>query len=214
VLTAAVARGVRRGMVVADMPFMSFQVSPEEALSNAGRFVKEARAEAVKLEGGRRTVPAIERIVDAGIPVMGHLGLTPQSRLQLGGYRIQGREHEEAQAILEDAQAIADAGVFSMVLEGIPWTLAREITDRVAVPTIGIGAGEHCDGQILVLHDMIGFSDVELSFVKRYVNLEEKLGDAVSAYCRDVREGVFPAEEHRFEDMASAKSRQKRGGAS
>ena len=146
VLAAAVGRGASRAMVVADMPFMSFQISPEQALANAGRFVKEAKAEAIKLEGGARTMPAIERIVAAGIPVMGHLGLTPQSKLQFGGFRIQGRSAADAQQLKDDALAMEEAGVFSIVLEGIPWPLAKEVSESLSIPTIGIGAGEHCDG--------------------------------------------------------------------
>jgi len=208
VLTAAVARGAKHAMVVADMPFMSFQLSPEQALENAGRFVKEARAEGVKLEGGARSLAAVERIVDAGIPVMGHLGLTPQSHLQMGGYRIQGREADAAKRLREDALALEAAGVFSLVLEGVPWTLAQSISESLAIPTIGIGAGKHCDGQILVLHDMLGLSGAEYKFVKRYEDLESKLREAVGAYCRDVREGLFPAQEHQFEPEADSPDKQ------
>lgn len=199
VLSAAVARGARRAMVVADMPFMSYQVSPAQALENAGRFVKEAGAEGVKLEGGLRSLPAIEAILAAGIPVMGHLGLTPQSVLAFGGYRVQGREPEAAARLVEDARALAAAGVFAMVLEGMPWTLAREITAAVPVPTIGIGAGEHCDGQILVLHDLLGYGEGGLSFVKRYGEVEGAIRAAVGAYAEEVRAGRFPGLEHRFE---------------
>ena len=213
VLTAAVARGARRALVVADMPFLSYQVSPEQALANAGRFVKEARAEAVKLEGGRRSAPAVRRIVEAGIPVLGHLGLTPQSHLALGGYRVQGREAADAERLREDAGALVEAGVFAMVLEGIPWTLARDITAAVPVPTIGIGAGEHCDGQILVLHDMLGLGGGTFTFVKRYAELGARVTEAVAAYCREVREGAFPAAEHRFEPRGGKGGHGQRGGA-
>jgi 3-methyl-2-oxobutanoate hydroxymethyltransferase len=199
ILSAAVARGTKRALVVADMPFMSYQISPEQALENAGRFIKEAGVEAVKLEGGQRSLAAIGRIVEAGIPVMGHIGLTPQSYLQYGGYRVQGRARSAADALIADARALADAGVFSMVLEGIPWRLAGEITRAIDLPTIGIGAGQECDGQILVLHDMLGFRTGDFKFVKRYGNLEQSIGDAVSTYCREVKTGAFPAEEHRFE---------------
>lgn len=198
-LTAAVVRGTNRAMVVADMPFMSYQVSSAQALENAGRFVKESGAGAVKLEGGARSLEAIETIIAAGIPVMGHLGLTPQSMLALGGYRIQGREEETARKLREDALALAEAGVFAIVLEGLPWTLAQTITAEIPVPTIGIGAGEHCDGQILVLHDMLGFGDEQFQFVKRYAAVEPEIRDAVTRYCAEVREGHFPASEHRFE---------------
>ncbi len=212
VLTAAVARGAQRAMVVADMPFMSYQVSPAHALENAGRFVKEAGAEGVKLEGGLRTLGAIEAILAAGIPVMGHLGLTPQSHLALGGYRVQGREPAAAVRLIEEAQVLAAAGVFAIVLEGIPWTLARELSATVAVPTIGIGAGEHCDGQILVLHDMLGYGQGGLSFVKRYGELETALRAAVAAYAEDVRAGRFPGPEHRFE-AAPAPAKGPKGGS-
>jgi len=215
VLTAAVARGAKRALVVADMPFMSFQVSAEQALENAGRFVKEARAEAVKLEGGARSLPAIERIVAAGIPVMGHLGLTPQSVLQMGGYRIQGRKEAAAQRLKEDALALEGAGVFAIVLEGIPWTLGREISESLVIPSIGIGAGECTDGQVLVLHDMLGLSDADLTFVKRYESFAERLDQAVRAYAREVRSGSFPAAEHRFEkEPKGSKARERKGSAS
>jgi 3-methyl-2-oxobutanoate hydroxymethyltransferase len=199
VLTGAVARGVKHALVVADLPFMSYQVSEDQALESAGRFVKEAGAGAIKLEGGHRSVPAIRRIVDAGIPVMGHLGLTPQSHLAFGGHRVQGREDGQARMLIEEARELEAAGVFSMVLEGIPWTLAREISDALEVPTIGIGAGVECDGQILVLHDMLGLGGGDFKFVKRYADLDGEIGRAVSDYAREVREGVFPAEKHRFE---------------
>ena len=213
-LTAAVARGVKRALVVADMPFMSYQVSPQQALENAGRFVKEAGAGAIKLEGGRRSLPAIDMITAAGIPVMGHLGLTPQSLLTFGGYRIQGREEAAARQLLEDARALAEAGVFAMVLEGIPWPLAQEITAAVPVPTVGIGAGEHCDGQILVLHDMLGFGDEEFRFVKRFAAIKLEIAGAVTRYCAEVREGLFPAAEHRFETKRapSGRAQGKEGG--
>ena len=210
-LTAAVARGTRRAMVVADMPFMSYQVSPEQALANAGRFVKEAGAEGVKVEGGRRCLPAIEQIVSAGIPVMGHLGLTPQSHLQFGGHRIQGRGEQAAQALVEDAEALAAAGVFAFVLEGIPWTLAKRITESVTIPTIGIGAGEHCDGQILVLHDVLGIGTGNYKFVKRYAQIEQSISDAVKRYCKEVRTGEFPNDAHRFESKPTPLAKAKGG---
>ncbi len=206
-LTAAVARGAERALVVADMPFMSYQVSPQQALENAGRFVKEAGAGAVKLEGGRRSLPAIETITAAGIPVMGHIGLTPQSLLAFGGHRIQGRGEEAAKELKRDALALAEAGAFAMVLEGIPWRLAQEITAAVPVPTIGIGAGEYCDGQILVLHDLLGIGDGVYHFVKRYAELEPEIAGAVSRYATEVREGAFPDAEHRFEDKPRPRKR-------
>ncbi|MBM4116766.1 3-methyl-2-oxobutanoate hydroxymethyltransferase [bacterium] len=213
VLTAAVARGARRALVVADMPFMSYQVSPAQALENAGRFVKEAGAEGVKLEGGLRTLPAIEAILAAGIPVMGHLGLTPQSVLAFGGYRVQGREPAAAARLLEEARALAAAGVFALVLEGIPWTLAREISAAVPVPTIGIGAGEHCDGQILVLHDLLGYGETQLSFVKRYAEIEGAIRAAVSAYAEEVRAGTFPSAAQRFAAEPPPAKGERGGGA-
>lgn len=211
VLTGAVARGVKHALVVADLPFMSYQVSEDQALESAGRFVKEAGAGAIKLEGGHRSVPAIRRIVDAGIPVMGHLGLTPQSHLAFGGHRVQGREDGQARMLIEEARELEAAGVFSMVLEGIPWTLAREISDALEVPTIGIGAGVECDGQILVLHDMLGLGGGDFKFVKRYADLDGEIGRAVSDYAREVREGIFPAEKHRFEP-GTRRSRANTGG--
>ncbi len=198
-LSAAVARGASRALVVADMPFMSYQVSEDQALESAGRFVKEAGVGAVKLEGGHRSAPAIRRMVDAGIPVMGHLGLTPQSHLAFGGHRVQGRDENQARMLVQEAQELEAAGVFSMVLEGIPWTLAREISDSVEVPTVGIGAGADCDGQILVLHDMIGLGGGDFKFVKRFADVEGEISRAVKDYTREVREGSFPSEEHRFE---------------
>ncbi|MCB9514922.1 MAG: 3-methyl-2-oxobutanoate hydroxymethyltransferase [Candidatus Krumholzibacteriia bacterium] len=198
VLVAAVARGAQRAMVVADLPFMSYQVSTAQALENAGRFVKTAGAEAVKLEGGRRSSPAVEAIVAAGIPVMGHLGLTPQSHLAFGGFRVQGREEAAADALVDDALALEAAGAFAVVLEGMPWTLAQRISERLRIPTIGIGAGERCDGQILVLHDMLGYGEGGLTFVKRFAEIERDVSGAVTRYCEDVRAGRFPAEEHRF----------------
>lgn len=213
VLTAAVARGARRAMVVADMPFMSYQVSPAQALENAGRFIKEAGAEGVKLEGGLRSLPAIEALLAAGIPVMGHLGLTPQSVLAFGGYRVQGREPAAAARLVEDARALAAAGVFAIVLEGMPWTLAREITAAVPVPTIGIGAGEHCDGQILVLHDLLGYGEGGLSFVKRYAEIESAIRAAVGAYAEEVRAGRFPTAAQRFEAAPPAAPGERGGGA-
>ncbi len=199
VLSAAVARAARRALVVADLPFMSYQVNADQALESAGRFIKEAGVGAVKLEGGHRSVPAIKRIVDAGIPVMGHLGLTPQSHLAFGGHKVQGRDDGAARMLIEEARELEAAGVFSMVLEGIPWTLAREISDAVEVPTVGIGAGADCDGQILVLHDVIGLGGGDFKFVKRFADVESEIGRAVKDYAREVREGTFPADEHRFE---------------
>ena len=198
--TAAVARGAKRAMVVADMPFMTYQISPEQALENAGQLVKEAGAQAVKLEGGDPVLETIRKIVDAGIPVMGHLGLTPQSIHKLGGYRVQGREKETAERLKREARALEEAGCFSIVLEAIPSWLAREVTEAVSVPTIGIGAGPHCDGQVLVLHDVLGiFQEFKPKFVKRYANLREEALGALREYVREVQEGKFPTAEYSYE---------------
>jgi 3-methyl-2-oxobutanoate hydroxymethyltransferase len=216
----AVVRGRRRALVVVDMPFLSFQVSPERALLSAGRMVQESGADAVKLEGGRRSVGAVRRMVDAGIPVMGHLGLTPQSVLEFGGFFLQGRG-PAGDRLLEDARLLEQAGVFSIVLEKIPAELARRVTEEVKVPTIGIGAGPHCDGQVLVLHDLLGLvPEFQPRFVKRYAELGEVVKDAVGRYCEDVRAGSFPGPEHSYvdEDAADASppgdgnGRSKRGG--
>lgn len=197
--TRAVARGRKRALVVADMPFLSFQISLEEAKRNAGRVVQEAGAEAVKLEGGVRMVEVIEAIAEMGIPVMGHVGLTPQSIHQFGGYKVQGKEKEQSEAILQDALAVEDGGAFSVVLEGIPVDLARQITERLSIPTIGIGAGVHCDGQVLVMHDMLGLFDMyRPKFVKRYADLKGVITEAVKSYIAEVREGKFPDEGHSF----------------
>ena len=198
--TRAVIRGRRRALVVADMPFMTFQLGVDEAKRNAGRLVQEGGAESVKLEGGVTQAATIEALVKMGVPVMGHVGLTPQSVHQFGGYRIQGRGEADARAILDDAMAVEQAGAFSVVLEGIPVQLAKEITQRLSIPTIGIGAGVHCDGQILVVHDMLGlFDDFTPRFVKRYANLKETIGGAVQSYMEEVRTEAFPAEEHAFQ---------------
>ena len=197
--TRAVIRGRRRALVVSDMPFMTFQLGADDAKRNAGRLVQEGGAESVKLEGGVTQAATIEALVKMGVPVMGHVGLTPQSVHQFGGYRIQGRGEADARAILDDAMAVEQAGAFAVVLEGIPVQLAREITQRLSIPTIGIGAGMHCDGQILVVHDMLGlFDDFTPKFVKRYADLKETIGGAVRSYMEEVRTAAFPAEEHTF----------------
>src|SRR5947209_2030917 len=193
--TRLVARAVRRSLLVADMPFMSFQVSPQQALENAGRLVKEGGAHAVKLEGGVRSAAGIAAISSADIPVMGHIGLTPQSVRRFGGFRVQ---RDEAR-LLEDALATEKAGAFALVVECVPAELAKKITATVKIPTIGIGAGAGCDGQVLVLHDMLGlFPDLRPRFVKEYADLGAAVTRAVEAYCREVREGAFPAKEHEF----------------
>jgi 3-methyl-2-oxobutanoate hydroxymethyltransferase len=197
--TRLVTRGRKRALVVGDMPFLSFQVNKEEALRSAGRFLQEAEAEAVKLEGGVAMRDTIEAIVRTGIPVMGHVGLTPQSVHRFGGYKIQGKDKDRRQAIVDDAVAVEDAGGFAIVVEGMPADLAQEITERLTIPTIGIGAGVHCDGQVLVIHDMLGlFEDFTPKFVKRYADLKAVMTEAVESFIKDVREQQFPGEEHSF----------------
>ena len=197
--TRLVTRGRKRALVIGDMPFMSYQVGKDDALRNAGRFFQEAGAEAIKLEGGVAVQESIRAIVDAGMPVMGHIGLTPQSVHQFGGYKIQGRDKERREAVLRDAVAVAEAGAFAVVLEGIPQDLASEISQRLAIPTIGIGAGLQCDGQVLVIHDMLGlFDDFVPKFVKRYADVKQTMLGAVKEFVSEVKERKFPAEEHSF----------------
>jgi 3-methyl-2-oxobutanoate hydroxymethyltransferase len=198
-LTRTVARAARRPVVIGDMPFGSYQVSDEDAVRNAIRFVKEARADAVKLEGAGPSVSRARAIVEAGIPVMGHLGLTPQSATQLGGFKTQGKTAEKARALVEGAFALEAVGCFSIVLEAVPSPVAAEITRRLSVPTIGIGAGADCDGQVLVYHDLLGLSEGHLPrFVKRYANLSREIRDALDHYVHDVRTGTFPEEQHTY----------------
>jgi 3-methyl-2-oxobutanoate hydroxymethyltransferase len=196
--TRLVSRGVRRAMVVGDMPFGSFQIGGDEALRNAIRFVKEGGAQAVKLEGGTHVLPTIERIVAAEIPVMGHVGLTPQAVNRMGGFRVQGRGDKGRDKVIEDALAVQEAGAFAVVLEGIPRDLAAEITARLAIPTIGIGAGVDCDGQVLVMHDLLGLNDCPPSFVKQYANLGAQTSKAVRTFIDEVENGKFPDEEHSY----------------
>jgi 3-methyl-2-oxobutanoate hydroxymethyltransferase len=197
--TRAVVRGRKRALVIGDMPFMSYQVSREQALQNAGRFFKEAGAEAIKVEGGVAVRDSIHAIVGAGMPVMGHIGLTPQSVHQFGGYKIQGREKNRREAVMRDALAVEEAGAFAVVLEAMPLDLAQEITERLTIPTIGIGAGIHCDGQVLVIHDMLGlYEDFTPKFVKQFANIKSAVSGAVKAYIGEVKEKSFPAEEHSF----------------
>jgi len=197
--TKAVARGRKRALIVGDMPFLSFQLGKEQAKQNAGRFLKEGGAEAVKLEGGVAMGETIEAIVRVGIPVMGHVGLTPQFLHQFGGYKVQGKEKERRESIIRDALAVEEAGVFAVVLEGMPMDLARQITDQLSIPTIGIGAGADCDGQVLVMHDMLGlFDDFVPKFVKRYLDLGGVITDAVKTYISEVHDRKFPADEHSF----------------
>jgi 3-methyl-2-oxobutanoate hydroxymethyltransferase len=193
--TRAVRRGVHRALLVADMPFGTYHGDVHEALGNALRFVKEAHAEAVKVEGGERRLEVIARLVEAEIPVMGHVGLTPQSVNAMGGYRVQGKTSDKAEQLLRDARAVEAAGAFAVVLEGIPRELAAEITRSVSIPTIGIGAGPECDGQILVLHDMLGLTfQAPPKFVRRYANIGEIISRAVREYCVDVQRGTFPSD--------------------
>lgn len=190
-----VARGAQRSLIIGDMPFMSYQVSPSQALENAGRLVKEGHAQAVKLEGGQRSAAAIALIVEAGIPVMGHIGLTPQSIHAFGGFKVQRNQER----LLEDAQAIERAGAFALVVECVPAALAAKITAAVKIPTIGIGAGAACDGQVLVAHDMLGlFEELRPRFVKQYANLGPLMRQAAAAYAEEVRAGKFPGPEHLF----------------
>jgi 3-methyl-2-oxobutanoate hydroxymethyltransferase len=199
-LTRTVTRAARRPIVVGDMPFGSFQVSDEKAVENAIRFLKEGGADAVKLEGAGPSVSRVRAIVEAGIAVMGHVGLTPQSATMLGGFKTQGKTAEAAQRLTDGALALEDAGAFAVVLEAVPSPVAAEITRRLAVPTIGIGAGRECDGQVLVYHDLLGLTEGHLPrFVKRYANLSREIRDALEHYAQDVRSGAFPGDEHTYE---------------
>jgi 3-methyl-2-oxobutanoate hydroxymethyltransferase len=199
----AVSRAVRRAHVVGDMPFMSYQASADEAVRNAGRLVAEGGAESVKLEGGAEFAGVVERIVRAGIPVMGHIGLTPQSVHAMGGYVVQGREEQKAKKLLADALALERAGAFALVLEGMPLELSREITERLAIPTIGIGAGMHTDGQVLVCYDALGMNpDFSPKFVKAFANLYQIIGGAARDYLGEVKRGTFPDEAHAFHSGA------------
>ncbi len=196
---SAVVRGADRALVVGDMPFMTFQISPEEALRNAGRYMQEAGIHAVKLEGGHSVIDVVKRIVDAGIPVMGHLGYTPQSKYRFGGPRVQGRTESEAERILLDAQELEAAGVFSIVLEVIPRDLAQRVTAAVSVPTIGIGAGPACDGQVLVVHDILGLTmNGTPRHAKGYSDIGSRMSEAFKDYVREVKEGAFPGEDQSF----------------
>jgi 3-methyl-2-oxobutanoate hydroxymethyltransferase len=197
--TKAVARAAKKALIVADMPFLSYQISPQIALANAGRFIQEADAQAIKLEGGRDYAETVQKITTAGIPVMAHLGLTPQSIHQMGGFKVQGKKEDAAQRIIEDAKILEEAGAFSMVLECIPEKLAQEISKSISIPTIGIGAGVHCDGQVLVINDMLGmFDKFTPKHVKKYANLNVEIKSAVKKYITEVKEGSFPDTEHSF----------------
>lgn len=196
---AAVARGAKNALVVIDMPFMSYQTSVYDALVNAGRLMKEGRGDAVKLEGGVEVCPQIKAIVDAGIPVCAHIGLTPQSINAFGGFKVQGKSEAAAKELLEDAKAVEEAGAFAVVIEGVPAKIAALITEQLHIPTIGIGAGKDCDGQVLVYQDMLGmFSDFTPKFVKRYANIGEVMKEAFQNYIKEVQDGIFPAEENTY----------------
>ena len=197
--TRAVARGAQRALVIADMPFGSYQISPEDALRNAVRCIKDGGAQAVKLEGGVHVAETIARITAADIPVMGHVGLTPQSIHRMGGHRVQGRNEDGRERVLADARAVEAAGAFALVIEGVPADLGREITQSVAIPTIGIGAGVDCDGQVLVMHDLLGLTEWSPSFVKRYADLGSLAAQAARSFAEEVANAKFPDEEHSYQ---------------
>ena len=197
---AAVTRAQPHSLVIGDMPWLSYHTSVEEAVRNAGRLIREARVDAVKLEGGRKRLPVVEAILAAEIPVVGHLGLTPQSVRAMGGYRVQGRQANPARELVEDARALASAGIFALVLEGMPDVLAKTITEAVQIPTIGIGAGIHCDGQVLVLHDILGLhlNKHKAKFVRQYANIAEISVNALQNFCADIQSGQFPADSESY----------------
>ncbi len=192
--TAAVSRAAANALVVADMPFLSYQISEDEALRNAGRFLKEAGADAVKIEGGAFRAPLVRRLVQNGIPVLGHIGLTPQAINEIGGYRVQGRTAPQAEELVADGKALAEAGVFALVVECVPAELGARLTREISVPTIGIGAGPNCDGQVLVVNDFLGLTESPPKFAKAYVKMGELMKDALAQYARDVEQGTFPGE--------------------
>jgi len=197
---SCVVRGVERALIIADLPFMSYQVTAKEALISAGRMMKEAGVHGVKVEGGKPIIDTVQRIVDAGIPVMGHLGLTPQSIYKFGTYKVRAKEQEEASQLLEDAKKLEEAGCFSIVLEKIPATLAKKVTETLSIPTIGIGAGAACDGQVLVLHDMLGLNkEFKPRFLRRYADLDTRVTDAVQQFISDIKQGDFPNEDEQYE---------------
>ncbi|KUO41676.1 MAG: 3-methyl-2-oxobutanoate hydroxymethyltransferase [Hadesarchaea archaeon DG-33-1] len=198
--TKAVARGTKNALVIGDMPFLSYQASTEDAIRNAGRLIKEGQAEAVKVEGGRSVIDKVEAIIGAGIPVMGHLGLTPQWIHQFGGFKVRGKTVDAARSIVDDARMLEKAGVFSIVLECMPWQLARMITEKVEAPTIGIGAGPYCDGQVLVVHDLLGLSGgFAPKFVKKYAQLGSVAAKALATFKQEVKSGKFPSLKHSYE---------------
>jgi len=197
--TKAVSRGARRALVVGDMPFMSYQASVEDAIRNSGRFLKEGGAQAVKVEGGSGMLKKIKAMVDSGVPVMGHIGLTPQWIHQIGGYRVRGKTSEAAVEIIKEAKRLERAGVFSLVLECVPWQLAKEVTESLEIPTIGCGAGVHCDGQVLVLHDLVGLTERAPRFVKRYAEVGKTMRRALEKFKDEVKRREFPTREHSYE---------------
>ncbi|NPD90203.1 MAG: 3-methyl-2-oxobutanoate hydroxymethyltransferase [Asgard group archaeon] len=196
----AVSRGSKRSLIIGDMPFLSFGVSIKETTINAGRLVKEGRCEAVKLEGGRERIEDVKAIKAIGIPVLGHIGLTPTYINMFGGFKVQGKEEAAAKRLIEDAKMLEEAGIFGVVLESIPWKLAKEISENLSIPTIGIGAGEFCDGQVLVVDDLIGLTPIlKPKFVKKYSNVQEVIRKSVQEYNKEVKEGVFPSEDQRYD---------------
>jgi 3-methyl-2-oxobutanoate hydroxymethyltransferase len=197
--TKAVVRGTKYGFVLGDMPFMSYQISIAKAIENAGRFIKEAGCDCVKLEGGTEMAPVVKAIVDAGVPVCGHIGLTPQTATKLGGFKVQGKDAESAKELVQSAKNLEEAGAFMIVMECIPDLLGEKITRELSIPTIGIGAGKNCDGQVLVYHDVVGlFERFTPKFVKQYINLSPKIKEALIQYKEDVEKGAFPGPEHSF----------------
>ena len=207
--TRAVARAARRALVVGDMPYLSFQTGRRDAIRNAGRFLKEGGAAAVKIEGGRKRADLVRSLLDAEIPVMGHIGLTPQSVHLMGGYRVQGKKVDQARALVEDAVALEEAGVFALVLEGMPENTGRAITEAVSIPTLGIGAGRFCDGQVLVFHDLVGLGEgTPPKFVRRYARIGDEIAAAVGRFIADVRDGSFPSEAEIYSAPAVVDQRQ------
>jgi 3-methyl-2-oxobutanoate hydroxymethyltransferase len=201
----AASRGTARALLVADMPYLSFQIDERDTVINGGRFIKESGAEAVKLEGGSEMIPAIQRLIHARIPVMGHIGLTPQSIHLFGGYKVQGKSKSAAERLVTEALALEAAGIFALVLEGIPWQVSAEISGKLRIPTIGIGAGPHCDGQVLVFHDLVGFSfGHRPKFVREYCNLREIITESVGRYIDDIRSGDFPGLDESYSSPKSA----------
>ena len=193
-----VARAAKRSMVVGDMPFLTYQVNADQAVHNAGRLMQEANVHAVKLEGGRAMIPVVKRILQAGIPVMGHLGLTPQSVHRFGGFLVQGKDDESAQRLKQAALALEEAGCFSIVLEAVPSDLAKEVSESLTIPTIGIGAGPHCDGQVLVTPDMVGITGFRPKFVRKYADVGETISKAAVSFVRDVKSGEFPSKDESY----------------